>query len=101
MGVHDTRERQATTTFVARLDPRSRAQERESIELVVDTARLHFFDPQTGLGIDDREGIRMNRKRWVVGVATVAILALVAAACSSRLEQQRLGHGDRRRRPPI
>ena len=25
----------------------------------------------------------MNRKRWVVGVATVAILTLIAAACSS------------------
>ena len=58
MGLHDAQhERGATTsTFVARLDPRTRAQERGSIELVVDTARLHFFDPQTGLGIDTEGG---------------------------------------------
>jgi multiple sugar transport system ATP-binding protein len=40
-----------TSTFVARLDPRTRAAERQPLELAVDTARLHFFDPATGLGI--------------------------------------------------
>jgi multiple sugar transport system ATP-binding protein len=39
--------------FVARLDPRTEARERRPIELAVDTARLHFFDPDTGLGIYD------------------------------------------------
>ena len=39
------------STFVARLDPRSGAAEREGLELYVDTARLHFFDPRTGAGI--------------------------------------------------
>jgi multiple sugar transport system ATP-binding protein len=39
------------STFVARLDPRSGVAEREGLELYVDTARLHFFDPRTGAGI--------------------------------------------------
>jgi multiple sugar transport system ATP-binding protein len=39
------------STFVARLDPRTRATERGSLELAVDTARLHVFDPETGLGV--------------------------------------------------
>ena len=40
-----------TSTFVARLDPRTEAAERRSLELAVDTARMHFFDPETGLGV--------------------------------------------------
>jgi multiple sugar transport system ATP-binding protein len=40
-----------TSTFVARLDPRTGAAERETLELFIDTDRLHFFDPKTGLGI--------------------------------------------------
>jgi multiple sugar transport system ATP-binding protein len=39
------------TTVLARLNPRTMAQAGESIELVVDTHRLHFFDPDTGLAI--------------------------------------------------
>ncbi len=42
-----------TSTFVARLDPRTQAAERQKLELAVDTARLHFFDPETGLSIYD------------------------------------------------
>ena len=45
-----------TSTFVARLDPRTHAEERQSLELFIDTERLHFFDPQTGLGIYDGPG---------------------------------------------
>jgi len=40
-----------SSTFVARLDPRTRAAERQTLELAVDTDRFHFFDPGTGLGI--------------------------------------------------
>jgi multiple sugar transport system ATP-binding protein len=39
------------STFLARLNPRTGAREGEPIELVVDTHRLHFFDPDSGLGI--------------------------------------------------
>ncbi|HEX5950795.1 MAG TPA: ATP-binding cassette domain-containing protein, partial [Actinomycetota bacterium] len=40
-----------TSTFLARLNPRTEARKGEPIELVVDVHRLHFFDPETGLGI--------------------------------------------------
>ncbi|MGH2529647.1 MAG: ABC transporter ATP-binding protein [Actinomycetota bacterium] len=43
--------RSGESTFVARLSPRTGAREGEPIELVVDVRRLHFFDPETGLGI--------------------------------------------------
>jgi multiple sugar transport system ATP-binding protein len=37
--------------FVARLSPRTQVRQGEPVELVVDAERLHFFDPETGLGI--------------------------------------------------
>ncbi len=43
--------RAGESTFLARLNPRTEAQERAPIELVVDVHRLHYFDPETGLGI--------------------------------------------------
>jgi len=43
--------RAGESTFLARLNPRTGAQEGQPIELVVDVHRLHFFDPETGLGI--------------------------------------------------
>jgi multiple sugar transport system ATP-binding protein len=42
------------SNFMARLNTRTRATQGEPIELVVDTHRLHFFDPDTGLGIYGR-----------------------------------------------
>src|ERR671918_1483736 len=42
---------QGESTFVARLNPRTKAKQGEPIELTVDVGRMHFFDPDTGLGI--------------------------------------------------
>jgi multiple sugar transport system ATP-binding protein len=39
------------TTVIARLNPRTRANKGDTIELVVDTHRLHFFDPADGSAI--------------------------------------------------
>ena len=39
------------TNVVARLNPRTRARKGEPIELVVDTHRLHFFDPEDSSAI--------------------------------------------------
>jgi multiple sugar transport system ATP-binding protein len=39
--------------FVARVGRTSRAREGEQVDLLVTTRRLHFFDPETGLGIYD------------------------------------------------
>jgi multiple sugar transport system ATP-binding protein len=44
---------QERTNFVARFHSRSRAREGSSVEIVVDTRELHFFDPETGEGIYD------------------------------------------------
>jgi multiple sugar transport system ATP-binding protein len=46
------------TTMVGRFDSRSKVKEGETAEVAVDTRGLHFFDPETGLGIygDKRQG---------------------------------------------
>jgi multiple sugar transport system ATP-binding protein len=43
--------RKRGSLFVARLGRATSARERDGIELVVTTKRLHFFDPDTGRGI--------------------------------------------------
>jgi multiple sugar transport system ATP-binding protein len=47
----EERARAGESTFLARLNPRTTAAAGQPIELVVDTGRMHFFDPDTGLGI--------------------------------------------------
>jgi multiple sugar transport system ATP-binding protein len=48
LGELERRAGQRTTTFVARLEPRSRAREGEPIALAINPRGLHFFDPETG-----------------------------------------------------
>ena len=42
------------TTIVGRFGARSRVREGEVAEVAVDTRTLHFFDPETSLGIYDQ-----------------------------------------------
>jgi multiple sugar transport system ATP-binding protein len=43
----------AHATLVGRFGARSRVRDGDTIEIAVDTRALHFFDPETGLGIYD------------------------------------------------
>jgi multiple sugar transport system ATP-binding protein len=45
--------RGGSSSVVARLNPRTHCRKGDRIELVVDTRRLHFFDPDTGTGLYD------------------------------------------------
>jgi multiple sugar transport system ATP-binding protein len=40
-----------TTNFIARVSPDARVSRGDEIELIVDCAKLHFFDPKTGARI--------------------------------------------------
>jgi multiple sugar transport system ATP-binding protein len=40
-----------TNRFVARMHPRTAVRERDDIDVVIDTSRMHFFDPDTGVAI--------------------------------------------------
>jgi multiple sugar transport system ATP-binding protein len=45
-------------TLVGRLSPRTAFQEGDTVELAVDVAALHFFDPGTGRGVYDEQAVR-------------------------------------------
>jgi multiple sugar transport system ATP-binding protein len=45
--------REGEAVIVGRFGARSRVQQGESVEAAVDTRALHFFDPETGIGIYD------------------------------------------------
>jgi multiple sugar transport system ATP-binding protein len=44
-------EKRGMTTLVGRFSPRTRVFEGQPVTVLVDTARLHFFDPETGSSI--------------------------------------------------
>ena len=46
--------KQGRADFVAEVDPKSAAVAGERAELAIDTTQLHFFDPETSLGIYDQ-----------------------------------------------
>jgi multiple sugar transport system ATP-binding protein len=54
----EERAKEAKSPFVAQLSPRTKVKEGDKLEVVVDTNRLHFFDPETGLGIYGSGGDR-------------------------------------------
>ncbi len=51
-------EASAETTMVGRFGARSRVRVGHPAEVAVDTRSLHFFDPETGLGIYDKPGTK-------------------------------------------
>ena len=52
-GADDTGLSADVTRFVASFAPRSRVKIGDKIRVVVDTERLHFFDPTTGIAVRD------------------------------------------------
>jgi multiple sugar transport system ATP-binding protein len=50
------RARGAGVSFVARLARDTHARERQPLKIDVDVKRLHFFDPESGLAVDDDGG---------------------------------------------
>jgi multiple sugar transport system ATP-binding protein len=52
--VEQLEESSGEATLVGRFGARSRVRTGEPVEIAVDTRALHFFDPETGLGIYDR-----------------------------------------------
>ena len=47
----EQRARQGRNEFVARVDPKTQVRTGDAIDLSVDTAQLHFFDPATGAAV--------------------------------------------------
>jgi multiple sugar transport system ATP-binding protein len=56
VSVREVTKGKAHTTMIGRFGARSGVREGEAAEVAVDTRSLHFFDPETGLGIYDEAG---------------------------------------------
>ena len=46
-----------TSKFIARVSPDARVKRGESVDLIVDTAKLHFFDAHTGDRIGTKQPV--------------------------------------------
>ena len=53
---------EGTAMMVGRFGARSRVTEGDEISIAVDTRSLHFFDPETGLGIYDEDSTKGARE---------------------------------------
>jgi multiple sugar transport system ATP-binding protein len=47
--------REGKAALVARFSPRSPVHDQEKVLVTIDTQRLHFFDPHTGIAIRDEQ----------------------------------------------
>ena len=84
---HDLEEGVTETTVVGRFGARSRVREGDVAEVAVDTRTLHFFDPETGLGIyaaSQTEGGCMTRFRLAIAALCVTALAVTAVGTASQ-----------------
>ena len=93
----------ATARLVGRFGARSRVRAGEAVEVAVDTRSLHFFDPETGLGIydgtsDERSWNVKNRYLLGAGFGALVLLLAVVAAASGGAAKSGSAHGQDGRR---
>ena len=81
------------TTIVGRFGARSRVREGDAVEVAVDTRALHFFDPETGLGIYDHG---TNERSCMMRKASRGSCSARCVAARRRGPSRR-GDGQRRR----
>ncbi len=62
--------------------------EGEPVEVSVDTSSMHFFDPETGLGIYDQEQGKGKARHTLIGFRSATVCLVVAAAVLAALEQR-------------
>ncbi len=84
--------------FVGRFGARAHADEGAPVDVAVDTTALHFFDPETGLGIyarDERSTIVTSRwtRRAAMLVVPIAVLAVSATGSGATKATQHAAAG--------
>ncbi|MGH9125659.1 MAG: ABC transporter ATP-binding protein [Acidimicrobiales bacterium] len=55
--------REGKAALVARFNPRSPVKEQERVVVAIDTSRLHFFDPHTGVAIRDEKTRKQQEEK--------------------------------------